>query len=270
MAADISVIIPTYRRPNELAEAIESVLSQRETSLEIIVVDDAPDQSAREAVLRFSDPRIRYEPNPVPSGGFASAVRNYGLTFASAPLVHFLDDDDKAPPDHYAHMKASFEANPNIGVIFGCVRPFGENAEKVRHEETVFASAAQRAMASRYFGSRWAFSSRLFFSPTLLVCGAAMIRRSCAVALGGFDPTLRVAEDVDFYARAIQTFGARFVDRVTLLYRIWDNSLMHTQTLDPNLVRDCYRKMQARYRTEHGTFNYFFNKVLTRTLLRLI
>jgi glycosyltransferase involved in cell wall biosynthesis len=270
MTVDVSVIIPTYRRPNELAEAIESVLSQRDISLEIIVVDDSPEQSAREAVLRFSDPRIRYEHNPLPSGGFPSAVRNFGLTFASAPLVHFLDDDDKAPPDHYAQMKASFDANPKIGIIFGRVKPFGKNAETVRREEAVFASAARRAMASRYFGSKWAFSSRLFFSPTLLVCGAAMIRRSCAIAIGGFDPTLRVAEDVDFYARAIQTFGAHFVDRVALLYRIWDNSIMHTQTIDPNLVRDCYRKMQARYRTEHGTFSYFFNKVLTRTLLRLV
>jgi glycosyltransferase involved in cell wall biosynthesis len=270
MAVDVSVIIPTCRRPNELAEAIESVLSQKGISLEVIVVDDSSDQSAREIALRLSDPRIRYEPNPRPSGGFAAVVRNYGLTFANAPLVHFLDDDDKAPSDHYAHMKALFEANPKVGVIFGRVKPFGKNVDKVRHEEAVFASAAQRARASRHFGTKWAFASRLFFSSTLLVCGAAMIRRSCALAVGGFDPTLRVAEDVDFYARAIQTFGACFVDRDTLLYRIWDNSLMHTPTLDPNLVRDCYRRMQARYRSEHGTVSYLSNKMLTRTLLRVV
>ena len=232
---DVSIIIPTYRRPKELAEALSSILSQQDISLEIIVVDDSPDQSARHAVHAFSDSRIRYEPNPRPSGGFAGAVRNHGLTLATAPLVHFLDDDDKAPPGHYAQMKAVFEANPKVGVVFGRVEPFGKNANKVQHEKAVFASAARQAKSSRHFGTKWAFSSRLFFSSTLLVCGAGMIRRTCALAIGGFDPNLRVAEDVDFYARAIQMFGARFVDRATLLYRIWDSSLMHTPTLDPNV-----------------------------------
>jgi GT2 family glycosyltransferase len=270
MAADVSVIIPTCRRPSELSEALGSVLSQKNTYLEVVVVDDSPDRSAKKVVDSFADPRVRYEPNPNPSGGWVSSVRNHGLTFATAPLIHFLDDDDKVPPDHYARMKAVFDANPSVGVVFGRVSPFGSSPEKVRHEEAVFASAARRAASSQRFGHKVAFSSRLFFSPTLLVCGAAMIRRSCAVAIGGFDPTLRVAEDVDFYARSIRRFGARFVDRVTLMYRIWDNSLMHTPTLDPNLVRDSYRKIQARYRAEHGTFSYVFNKVLTRTLLRLV
>ena len=58
-----------------------------------------------------------------------------------------------------------------------------------------------------------------------------MIRRSCAEAVGGFDTRLRVAEDVDFYARAIRQFGAQFIDRVTLRYRIWNASLMHTPHL---------------------------------------
>ncbi len=267
---DISVIIPTCRRPAELAEALESVLAQDRVRLEVIVVDDSAERSAREVVAQLADPRIRYEANSQPSGGWVSAVRNYGAGFATGSLVHFLDDDDKAPAGHYAAMKAVFEANPGIGVVFGRVKPFGDDPERLQHEELVFATAARRAAACQRFGAKWAFSSRLFFGSTLLVCGAAMIRRSCITAIGGFDTGLRVAEDVDFYARAIQRFGACFVDRVTLLYRIWDSSLMHTPTLDPDLVRDSYRRIHARYRSERGYSDYLLTKILTRTLLRLI
>lgn len=270
MSMDISVIIPTCRRSAELTDALKSVLSQESICLEVIVVDDSAERSAREVVARLADPRIRYVANPQPSGGWVSAVRNYGIGFATGSLVHFLDDDDMVPAGHYAAMKAAFDANPDIGVVFGRVQPFGIDPERVHHEQSVFAVAAQRAAACRRFGTKWAFSSRLFFSSTLLVCGAAMIRRSCIAAIGGFDTRLRVAEDVDFYARAIQKFGACFIDRVTLLYRIWDSSLMHTPTLNPELVRDNYRRIQARYRSERGRFDYLITKILTRTLLRVI
>ncbi len=270
MPADVSVIIPTFRRPAELKQALQSVLSQEGSRLEVIVVDDLPERSAYDVVAGVGDRRVRYEPNPVPSGGWVSAVRNHGAALATGELVHFLDDDDLAPLGHYAAMKMAFQTNSNVGVIFGRVEPFGDDPKALEHEQRVFDSAARRAAASQRFGSKWAFSSRLFFSNSLLVCGAAMVRRSCIDAVGGFDTRLRVAEDVDFYARAIRQFGASFIDRVTLRYRIWTTSLMHTPSLDPTLVRDCYRTIHARYRSERGLFDYLATKILTRTLLRLV
>ena len=103
------------------------MLSQGGPQLEVIVVDDFPERSAYDVVTGIGDCRIRYEPNPNPSGGWVSAVRNHGVALATGALVHFLDDDDQAPPGHYAAMTAAFEANPNVGVIFGRVEPFGDN-----------------------------------------------------------------------------------------------------------------------------------------------
>jgi glycosyltransferase involved in cell wall biosynthesis len=270
MPAAISVIIPTFRRPIQLAAAIDSVLSQDVADVEIIVVDDCVKQSSRVTVEQAGDPRIRYVANPKPSGGFPSVVRNYGIGFAEGSLVHFLDDDDIAPSGHYTAMKSVFDANPNIGVVFGRVEPFGDDPVAIAHEKEVFSSAARRAAASTKFGSRWGFSARLFFSSTLFVCGAAMIRRACIAELGGFDPRLKVAEDVDFFARAIRRFGACYVDRVTLLYRIWESSLMHTPSIDPTIVQNSYRTIHARYRKENGSVDYLLTKILTRTLLRLV
>src|SRR5215475_10535827 len=100
MSIDISVVIPTFRRPKELGEAIASVLGQTGVSFEIIVVDDSPEASAQEVVEGVGDVRVRYLRNPAPTGGVPSAVRNLGWPLARGAFVHFLDDDDIVPAGH--------------------------------------------------------------------------------------------------------------------------------------------------------------------------
>lgn len=82
MEIDFSVVIPTFRRPELLAEALASVLRQRDVTLEIIVVDDSPEGSAEHLVKGMADARIKYLKNPHPSGGVPSAVRNMGWPLA--------------------------------------------------------------------------------------------------------------------------------------------------------------------------------------------
>ncbi|HEY1313086.1 MAG TPA: glycosyltransferase, partial [Steroidobacteraceae bacterium] len=102
---DFLVIVPTYRRPEFLAAALRSALSQSGVSKQIIVVDDCPDGSAGPIVASL-DPAIIYLKNPHPSSGWPARVRNYGFDTSlqmgiRARFVHFLDDDDTVPDGHY-------------------------------------------------------------------------------------------------------------------------------------------------------------------------
>src|SRR5262245_23068129 len=97
---DIAVVIPTFRRPKQLAAALESVLAQ-DVRVEVVVVDDSPEQSARETVEGFGSIWVKYVANPHPSGGRPSRVRNLGWPLTRAPVLHFLDDDDLVPEGHY-------------------------------------------------------------------------------------------------------------------------------------------------------------------------
>jgi len=92
----VSVVIPTCNRAALVRRAIESVMRQSYTNLEIIVVDDASSDGTGEMVRSLADPRIRYLRHEERRGG--SAARNTGIRAATGEFIAFLDDDDEWEP----------------------------------------------------------------------------------------------------------------------------------------------------------------------------
>jgi glycosyltransferase involved in cell wall biosynthesis len=274
MPVDISVIIPTFRRQRQLAQTLASVLGQSGVTLDVLVVDDCPDGSARGVVEGIRDPRITYLRNPSPSGGVPSIVRNLGWPLASGAYIHFLDDDDIVPDGHYATVKSAFESHPRVGLVFGHVAPFGDCPEQqLRDERRYFAEAARHAKRCARLGRRFGFTGWMLFRSALLVCSGGVVRRDCVVQLGGFDPRVRLMEDAEFYCRVMRTCGALFLDRVSIHYRIASPSLMHSPTPSAEqrrLEREGHRLMWKNYRRDHGRLEFLALGLLTRTIMKLI
>lgn len=273
MSVEFSAVIPTYRRPKELREAVTSVLAQTNVTVEIIVVDDSPEGSARDVISAIHDPRVKYLRNPRPTGGIPSVVRNLGWPHTNGMFIHFLDDDDIVPTGHYSAVKEAFSERPEVGMIFGRIEPFGTCATRqLEHERRYFAAAARRASRWQRFGSRWAFVGGMLFDNVFLVCSASVLRRACLVQLGGFDPQIRLMEDAEFHVRAIRECGTYFMDRVVLQYRISNPSLMHSPDPDRSQVTaelEGRRRMQAKYRNERGLLEYYALAVFTRIIRRV-
>jgi GT2 family glycosyltransferase len=274
MPIDISVVIPTFRRPDELAEALRSVLGQHGVTLEVMVVDDCPDGSARETVERLQDPRVTYIQNPHPTGGMPSIVRNLAWPEARGELLHFLDDDDIVPDGLYAEVRQAFATHPKVGLVFGRIEPFGTCPEsQLRHEQRFFARSEQAARACTWFGRKLAFAGRTLFDMPLLVCSAGILRRECLERVGGFDPQISMVEDSDLYARVMRECGAHFLPRLSLHYRIGRVSLMHSPARSEAEVRrqhDGRRRTQEKYKREHGIFEFYALALFARTILRLV
>jgi glycosyltransferase involved in cell wall biosynthesis len=91
----VSVVIPTYRRPDSVLRAVASVLAQTFTHFEILVVHDGPGPETA-AALKDADPRVRYYQLDANRG--PAAARNYGVTQARGQWIGFLDDDDEWLP----------------------------------------------------------------------------------------------------------------------------------------------------------------------------
>ena len=93
----VSVVIPTYNRPEFLGAAISSVLNQTFQDWELLVVDDASENDTEEVVDGFGDHRLRWFRHEKRIGG--SAARNTGIVNSVGAYVAFLDDDDEWLPD---------------------------------------------------------------------------------------------------------------------------------------------------------------------------
>jgi len=263
MSIDVSIIIPTFRRPIQLAEAIQSALAQKAVSVEVIVLDDSVEGSATDAVASIGDARVTYVKRVKPSGGKPAIVRNEGIRLAKGNYVHFLDDDDRLSPGASQALVSALDQHPQAGVAFGWVVPFGDDPVALKDKSEWFQRAARIAKASP---SRYRTVATILFKGALMVNSACMIRRQCFDALGGFDPDILYYEDVDFWMRAIRKFGHVFVDRPILQYRTGRSSLIHDLQGNWQPVADAYGIIHRKYRTEHGLLEYAVLKVLSLTL----
>lgn len=267
---DVSVVIPTCRRPGLVVEAIRSALAQDGASVEVIVLDDSPDASAAEPVRALADPRVAYRRREVPSGGNPSLVRNEGWARARGTFVHFLDDDDRVVPGAYRDLLSAFAGHPRVGVAFGRVEPFGDVPSVVERERRVFRRAARKARLYQRLGWRMLFvANQLYAGPTLHVNSACLIRREHLDALGGYDERLRLVEDLEFYLRAVRAFGCVFVDRDVVEYRTGAPSLMNALR-DSTPVARAYERIYDGYRARHGRAELLALKVLGKAVLRWI
>ena len=94
----VSVIIPTYKRKLDfVSKALQSVLNQTYPNIEIVVIDDSPDDFPyRDDIKNYIDglktDKILYIRNEKNLGG--SLSRNVGINAAHGDYITFLDDDD--------------------------------------------------------------------------------------------------------------------------------------------------------------------------------
>lgn len=90
----VSVVIPTYNRAGLLREAVESVLKQTYSPVEVVVVDDGSTDDTAAVVQEYGN-RVRYSRRP---NGGVNAARNIGFKQAKGQYVALLDSDDLWEP----------------------------------------------------------------------------------------------------------------------------------------------------------------------------
>jgi glycosyltransferase involved in cell wall biosynthesis len=260
---DVTVIIPTFRREREVVEAVRSAIAQDGVTVEAIVLDDSEDGSAREAIRQIGDERVRYIKRAVPSRGRPAIARNEGAKLARGRYVHFLDDDDRLAQGALAAMVDALDARPGAGIALGWVVPFGDDPATLQEKRDYFERAARIGASTR---STLGTVATILFRGTLMVNSACMIRRQHIDALGGYDASMPVYEDVDFFTRGIRRFGHVYVDRPVLHYRTGAPSLMHNLKGDNAKVVESYAIMYRKYKREHGLLEFTALRGLAKVL----
>ena len=188
----ISVVIPTFERPESCARAVASALAQDAAPLEVLVCDDASGAAAVERLeaLAASDPRIRLLPAAQNSGSPA-AGRRRGIEAAAGEWIALLDDDDAWLPGKLRAQLARVAA--------GDVDVLGTNAR--RSDGTpYFADTTGERVLDR--------AELLRHNP--LITSSVLARRD--VLLGGDFPSARWTRGIEDYALwlSLSDASARF------------------------------------------------------------
>jgi hypothetical protein len=191
-APAVSVIIPTYKTAQYIAETLDSVLAQTFTDYEIIVVNDgSPDTPELEAVLQPYASRIHYI---VQGNRGLSGARNTALRVARGELVAFLDSDDVWEPNYLACQVEMMRRDTTITVLYPNAVTFGD---------------PQRA--GRLFMDMHPSNGPVTFERLVTqqcnVMVAVLARRQAVVDAGQFDESLRSSEDFDLWLRIIRAGG---------------------------------------------------------------
>lgn len=153
----VSCVIPVFNGERFLGEAIESVLAQSYSDIEIIIVDDGSTDGTKYVVGRFGD-RATYvhQQNAGPS-----SARNRGIERASGEFVALLDSDDLWHPEKTALQLAQFDARADLAVCSTHMQNFW--SKEVEHEVATLQDGRlteiQPSLGSSFMARRSVFQS---------------------------------------------------------------------------------------------------------------
>jgi GT2 family glycosyltransferase len=196
----VSVIIPTYNRGWILKEAIDSVMAQKFTDYELIVVDDGSTDATRSILDSYGqDITVLRQSNQG-----VSAARNRGIAESHAKLVAFLDSDDLWLPSKLARQVQFFNVNPDALIC--------------QTEEIWIRNGARVNPKKRHKKP-----SGMIFEPSLDLClvspSAVMIHKKLFDTVGVFDESLPACEDYDLWLRVSHQYPVYLIDEPLIIKR---------------------------------------------------
>ena len=184
--SELSVVIPTFDRPELLRETLGALAKQSLAPDEVVVVDNGtvPASLGEDASLPFA---LRYFRIAARAG--VAQARNFGAQHAQGAYVAFLDDDDFWNPDYVERLRRIIrERKPAPAMIVG----------SVDHLDT--RSSAPDRHFYRFAGNDPGLEPCFYFNPGYL--GSCLtVERSVFLQLGGFDAAFQTGEDKELAMR---------------------------------------------------------------------
>jgi GT2 family glycosyltransferase len=238
----VSVVVPTYRRPELLARCLAALARQQVASeYEVVVADDSGgDEAARRVVKEAESAGVRFRYLPVTGNHGPAAARNAGWQAASGEIIAFTDDD----------------CLPDSGWLAAGIAPFAD--------EHVVAVTGQTSVPlpprPTDYERDAAGLERAEF-----VTANCFVRRSVLESLGGFDESFPAAwrEDSDLHFRLLDTGGQLVkASEAIVVHPVrpapWGISLRQQKKISYDAL--LYRKHPQRYReriSPRGPWHYY-------------
>jgi len=174
-----SIIICTYNRATLLGRALDSLVAQRYTDWEAVIVDDGSTDSSATVIQRYVAMDHRFLTVYQPNSG-TGAARNTGIRHSRGRFVTFLDSDDAYDPDHLRLRYDTLTHAPSTELLHGGVCVIGSPLVRDKDDP-----------------------SRSIHLNECVIGGTFVIKRDVFTRIGMFDD-VRYADDALFFDRAVQ------------------------------------------------------------------
>jgi glycosyltransferase involved in cell wall biosynthesis len=171
----VTVIVVVFNGERFLRSALESLYAQDYEPFEVVLIDDGSTDASAEIVRSFPQTRYIYQENQG-----QAAARNAGLSLAQGEFLTYLDADDLIPPYKLRRQTEYLMANPDVGCVLG-------------RQEIMLEPGIDPP--------EWLTRDPIFGDLGGLPFLSVMTRTQLLRDVGGFDPSLRFAEDRDLFVR---------------------------------------------------------------------
>lgn len=196
----ISVVIPVYNGEQTIQETIDSVLAQTFADFELIIINDGSSDRTVEIVKENLDSRIKLY--SYPNKGL-SASRNRGMQRSQGDYISFIDADDLWTQDKLATQYHALQNTPTALVAYSGTSRIDEYSKVLYN----IPLANLRGNVYNYLLLRDIVGSG----------SNPLIQRQALLTIGGFDESLKAAEDWDMWIKLSAKY--EFID--VPLHQIW-------------------------------------------------
>lgn len=231
----VSVVLATHNGRKCIGSAISGVLSQSYRNFELIVIDDASTDETRRRVLVFDDSRIRYIRRDEKQGLTNSL--NAGLSEVKGKYVARIDDDDVwIDADKLSKQVALLEANPLVGVC---------------GTQHIVVDEAGNEACHLFFAVEDGQIRQKMLSGNQFVHSGVCIRKSALDEVGGYDESLRYAQDFELWLRIGRKYRLANISDYCVVKKVGKSSVTSRHNLKQAMS---YVGSASRYRRDYPGF----------------
>lgn len=222
----VSIIIPVFNKDKYISMTIESILAQKFTDYEVIVVNDGSTDNSLQILKKYEEKDSRLFVINIPNSGVSNA-RNVGLNYASGEWIQFLDGDDKIDEDYLlnaVNIAESFVVDV-LFTNFQMVDSIGRVVKEVEVEQT--GCFGQNELCHFFATQQYENGFYGYISNKL-------IRKSVLEKSGAkFPVDIKLAEDLDFFVNLYPVVEkACFLDRNSFYYLQTENNYLFNEKID--------------------------------------
>ncbi|MBT8195990.1 MAG: glycosyltransferase [Bacteroidia bacterium] len=190
-----SVIIPTYNREEFILKSIQSVLEQKYTDFEILVIDDGSTDNSSKIIKPYLSDKLQYF---FIENSERGAARNYGMSKASGNYITFLDSDDI----YYSNY---------LDNAFACINKLNQPEFFAQAYEKI--SPSGKKLGKTLPGSRNYFEA--ISKGNFLSCMGVFLAKSVIVQLKfNEDRNLSGSEDWEYWVRVMAQYDLKYSAKV--------------------------------------------------------